>query len=189
MTVFFVTHPEVLIDPAVPVPKWGLSPRGIERMRLFAAAPELAGLASVWASGEVKAIEAAGLLAAPFGLGIDVEPDLHENDRAATGYLPAAEFETVADAFFAQPEASVRGWERAVDAQDRIAAAVERVLARSPPGDVAIVAHGAVGTLLLCRYLGEAIDRRRDQPFTGHVFAFERESRAVLHPWRPIAPR
>jgi broad specificity phosphatase PhoE len=54
---------------------------------------------------------------------------------------------------------------------------------------VGIVAHGGVGTLLLCKLLGEPIDRRRDQPFQGHVFAFQRESGRVLFPWRPIAPR
>ena len=47
---------------------------------------------------------------------------LGENDRSSTGYLPKAEFEAVADAFFARPEESVRGWERAVDAQRRIVA-------------------------------------------------------------------
>jgi hypothetical protein len=30
----FVTHPDVAIDPAVPVPRWPLSPRGRERMNV-----------------------------------------------------------------------------------------------------------------------------------------------------------
>ena len=29
-TVFFITHPDVAIDPAVPVPDWPLNPRGID---------------------------------------------------------------------------------------------------------------------------------------------------------------
>lgn len=36
-----------------------------------------------------------------------------ENDRSSTGFLPPEEFEVVADAFFAQPGVSVRGWETA----------------------------------------------------------------------------
>lgn len=188
-TVFFVTHPEVKVDPAVPVPHWGLSDAGRARMRVFAAEPSLAGLRALWSSAETKAVEAAGILGEALGLQPEVEERLHENDRSATGFLPPPEFERMADAFFARPEESVRGWERAIDAQARVASAVDAVLARSAAGDVAIVAHGGVGTLLLCRLLGEPIDRRRDQTFQGHVFAFERESRAVLHPWRPIAPR
>ncbi|MFO1150751.1 MAG: histidine phosphatase family protein [Alsobacter sp.] len=188
-TVFFVTHPEVAVDPSVPVPRWGLSPRGRERMAAYARTPEVARLASVWSSAETKAVEAAAILADPLGLSPGIDEDLHENDRSATGFLPPPEFEQVANAFFASPEESVRGWERAIDAQARVAAAVERVLAASPAGDVAIVAHGGVGTLLLCRLLGEPIDRGRDQPFQGHVFAFDKASRRVLHPWRSIAPR
>ena len=32
-TVFFITHPDVAIDPAVAVPDWPLNGRGQERMR------------------------------------------------------------------------------------------------------------------------------------------------------------
>jgi broad specificity phosphatase PhoE len=188
-TVFFVTHPEVRVDPAVPVPLWGLSDAGRSRMTEFSGKPELAGISAIWSSAETKAVEAARILADRLGVEAGVEERLHENDRSATGFLPPPEFERMADAFFARPEESVRGWERAVDAQARVAAAVDSVLDRSGRGEVAIVAHGGVGTLLLCRLLGEPIDRRRDQPFQGHVFAFDRDSRAVLHPWSSIAPR
>lgn len=182
--VFFVSHPEVVVDPAIPVPRWHLSETGIARMRAFAARPALARLASVWASAETKAIEAAGLLAARHGLPVQVNAALHENDRSATGFLPPTEFEAVADAFFARPQESVRGWERAVDAQARIVSALAEVLARAPEGDVAIVAHGGVGTLLLCHCLGVPIDRALDQKRQGHVWALERGSARVLHRWR-----
>jgi hypothetical protein len=38
-TVYFITHPDVLIDPSVPVPEWPLSPRGRDRMVLALARP------------------------------------------------------------------------------------------------------------------------------------------------------
>ena len=38
----YVTHPQVLIDPAVPVPDWGLSPLGRGRAALVSAAAERA---------------------------------------------------------------------------------------------------------------------------------------------------
>lgn len=188
-TVLFVTHPEVRVDPSVPVPRWGLSEAGRARMTTFARSPAVMGVRAIWSSAETKAVEAAVILAEALDLTAGIEERLHENDRSATGFLPPPEFEAMADAFFARPDQSVRGWERALDAQARVAAAVDTVLARSPDGDVAIVAHGGVGTLLLCRLLGEPIDRRRDQPFQGHVFSFDRSSRAVIQPWQPIAPR
>lgn len=185
-TVMIVTHPEVIVDPARPVPSWRLSERDIARMRGLAERPGFEPPAAVWASREVKAIEAAGLLAAPFGLPVGVDEDLGENDRSATGFLPAPEFERTADAFFATPDESVRGWERAVDAQARMRAAVASVLRASPAGDVVIVTHGGVGTLLLCHLLGLAITRAEDQRAQGHVFRFERETGTVLHRWRSI---
>ena len=35
----FITHPEVMIDPSVPVPDWPLAPEGIRRMSLALEQP------------------------------------------------------------------------------------------------------------------------------------------------------
>jgi broad specificity phosphatase PhoE len=186
---YFITHPEVVVDPNTPVPQWHLSDKGVHRMRVFACMPDLGKFSAVWASNETKAIEAAGILAGHFGLPVNVHHELYENDRSATGFLPPPEFERVAYAFFAKPEESVRGWERAVDAQARVSAAVDDILQGFSGEAIAFVAHGGVGTLLLCKYLGIPVDRIADQPFQGHFWTFEAETRRVIHPWRPIAPR
>jgi broad specificity phosphatase PhoE len=180
----FVSHPEVVIDPAVPVPRWHLAPEGIARMRRLAAA--LPGLAAVWASDETKAIEAAGILAARFGLPVQVHAGLAEMDRSSTGYRPRAEFERLADAFFARPEESVQGWERAVDAQRRVVAAAQDILAAHPGGDIALVGHGGTGALLMCAWAGLPIARAHDQPAAGCVWRFALHPPRVTEPWRPI---
>ncbi len=115
--------------------------------------------------------------------------ELHENDRSATGYLPPEEFEAVADRFFAMPETSVRGWERAVDAQARTVACVRGIMAQdATDGDVVIAAHGGIGALLLAHLMGEPISRRLDQPGSGggNFFAWEYATFALLHGWRSI---
>ena len=84
-------------------------------------------------------------------------------------------FEATADRFFAEPRRSIDGWETAAVTQARIVAAVDHVVAASPPGDVAIVAHGGVGTLLQCARRG-VISRALDQPSQGHWLAFVREA-------------
>ena len=185
--VLFVTHPEVDVDPAVPVPDWELTDRGRERMRQFAEGPDARGVRAVWSSRERKAVDAAALLAERLGLKPRALEQLAENDRASTGYLPPELFEPALQAFFGEPLLSHRGWETAAAAQERIADAIETVLARSPAdGDVAIVSHGGVGTLLLGLLQGTAIHRAEDQPGQGHWFAFDRDSRRVLHGWRPL---
>lgn len=187
--VHFITHPEVVIDPAVPVPQWSLSAVGLRRMRALGERRWLAGIGALFSSQERKAMEGAAILAEHFGLPVTVLPDLAENDRSATGYRPRAAFEALAEAFFARPEASVQGWERAVDAQARIVGALGQVLARAPAeADLAIIAHGGVGALLLCHLMGRPISRAWDQPAGGggHVFSFEAGSRRPLSGWRPI---
>jgi broad specificity phosphatase PhoE len=190
MAAFFITHPEVEIDPAIPVTRWRLSERGVARMAAFVASDAPADVGEVWASGETKATQAAALLAARFGLPVHVHEGLGENDRSATGFLPPPEFDAVADAFFARPGESVRGWETAAAAQRRIVGAVDDILsARRGSGDLAIVAHGGVGTLLLCAFESLPIAREHDQPHQGCYWRFDTATRQVLHGWRPIAAR
>ena len=184
--VLFISHPEVNVDPAVPVPDWELTPRGRDRMRQFAEGPDARDLAAIWSSRERKAACAAAILAEHVGVPVRALEQLAENDRSTTGYLPPELFEPAVQAFFREPLLSHRGWETAAAAQQRIADAIETVLARSPEGDVAIVSHGGVGTLLLCHLKGTAIHRAEDQPGQGNWYAFDRDSRAVLHGWRPL---
>ncbi len=184
--VLLITHPEVRVDPAVPVADWELTPRGRERMRTFAAGAETAQVRAVWSSRERKAAEAARILGDAVGLRPRELEQLGEHDRSATGYLPTGLFEPAVKAFFAEPLLSYRGWETGAAAQERIVDALETVLARSPPGDVAIVSHGGVGTLLLCHLKRTRIHRAEDQPGQGHYYAFDRDSRRVLHGWRPL---
>ena len=180
----YVTHPQVTIDPAVPVPDWGLSEQG--RLRAMAACrqPWLRDVETIIASAERKAIETAEILAGARGLTVEVRSGLHENGRSATGYLAAPEFERLADAFFANPNLSARGWERALDAQARISAHAEQI-PRDRRGTVCLVGHGGVGTLLYCHLAGLPVDRRYDQPVGGGCyFTFDIEARQVIHGWR-----
>lgn len=183
----YLTHPQVQIDPAVPVPEWGLSAIGRSRVEAVVASGALRGTTQVISSGERKAIETARPIADALAIEIEIRPAMHENDRSATGFLAPDEFETVADQFFAHPDRSIRGWERARDAQDRIVREAETVLKRNRPGDCLFVGHGAVGTLLFCHYSGIDINRAHDQPGGGgHYFSMTGQDRGVLHGWKPM---
>ena len=185
----FITHPNVVISADVPVPRWPLSERGRERMRLGLRQPWVGSVSAIYCSDEQKAIDTASILARHLELPVTEVAALGENDRSATGFLPPPQFELMADAFFAQPDVSVRGWERASDAQRRIVDAVQRVAASdATDGLIAIVSHGAVGTLLYCHLAGETIDRRRDQPANGggNFFRFTNAPPRAHGWWQPI---
>lgn len=187
MTVRYLSHPQVLIEPDKPVERWGLNDIGRARVEAIAAAPALRQTRSVISSAETKAIETATPIAEALGLAVTVRAAMHENDRFATGFLPPAEFEQTADRFFATPELSVRGWERAVDAQARIVAEAMAALHEAPEGDVLFVGHGAVGTLLMCHLGRMAIHRSHDQAAGGgNAFAFARLSHTLIHGWQKM---
>jgi broad specificity phosphatase PhoE len=155
-------------------------------MRDLAGRTWVQGVRSIFASGEQKARDAAQLLAD--GLGLDrygIIDSLGENDRSATGYLPKPEFEATADAFFAEPQTNVRGWEPAAQAQTRIIQALELALLQtSKKGEIAIVGHGGTGTLFYCHLAEVPISREHEQPPTngGNWFAFDRTTRKALAP-------
>ncbi len=187
--VYFISHPDVVVSADVPVTQWPLSATGIGRMRDALAQPWVRTLSALYSSTETKAVDAVRILAAHRGLPWTEIPALGEIDRAATGFLPPPEFERVADAFFAQPESSVRGWERAVDAQRRIADAVAAIVrADASPGAIGIVSHGAVGALLYCALTGAPIDRRFDQPHRGGgcYLAFPVSAPGACTWWRAV---
>lgn len=184
---YYLTHPQVVIDPAVPVPEWPLSETG--RKRLVDAQDNgwVRTIRRIVSSRERKATDTAGIIADQLGLGFETRTDMGENDRSATGYLPPDRFEAAADEFFARPKESFRGWERAADAQARIVAAVDSVLGdHDPAAPILFVGHGGVGTLLKCHLAGMAISRQDQQPGGGNLYAFRLADRRLLCDWTPI---
>ncbi|MDB5530786.1 MAG: histidine phosphatase family protein [Devosia sp.] len=192
MRALYITHPQVMVDPDVPVPQWGLSEVGRARAEAFAARGLIAEGAVVFSSDERKAVELADIITASWGGAVITDPAMGENDRSAMGFLPPDKFEVTADRFFAAPMESVDGWERAIDAQRRIVGAVGKAMERVRPGQAMVFCgHGAVGTLLKCYLGGWTIARSEDQrrmadPGGGNGFVFDLEARKLYCDWTPM---
>src|SRR3954464_2143583 len=151
--------------------------------------PWVRDVTAVYCSTEQKAIDGADILARHLSLSFFTVEDLGENDRSATGFLPPDEFERVADEFFGSPEKSIRGWQRAIDSQARVVRAVSRIENDDrTSGAIAIVSHGAVGTLLYCHLAGESSARRWHQPPNGggNYYRFTLSPRAAHGWWQPF---
>ena len=177
------------MDATIPVPLWPLSDIGKERHRQFHSHPVLSKVTSVYSSEERKAQDAAKLLSDYKKLHYQTVYDLHENDRSATGFLEPEEFERVASEFFRYPKQSIRGWERAIDAQKRTVECVQNILDKDDTsGDIALLGHGGVGTLLMCHLAKVNISRTYDQPGAGggNYFAFDFEGHLIINQWTSI---
>jgi len=203
---YFITHPDVIIDPERPIERWALSPRGRQRMQSLLAQPWVRSIGCVLSSSEQKAIDGAEILVGALGVPHQVVRELGEYDRSSTGLLPPAEFWPLVDEFFRWPERSIRGWERALDAQARVLGAVRSAVASWASGsqeagsqeapDLAFVAHGAVGALLLAQLSGAGISRSFDQPLPpagsppgtggGYFFSFSLPGLEIEQGWQAI---
>jgi len=71
--------------------------------------------------------------------------------------------------------------------QTRIVGAVLEITHGHTGGDLAIVTHGAVGTLLYCHLQGLAIDRAHDQPWQGHFWSADLSTLRPDHGSKPIS--
>lgn len=178
----YLSHPDVVVDAEVPVPEWSLSDRGRTRAHAIAAAPWVAQLAQVVSSTEPKAVQTATMLAAAAGVEVEVRRGIAEIDRSSTGFLPHDAHDAQADRLFADPHESADGWERAIDAQHRMITHLADLL--DSPHDVAVVGHGGVGTLWWCHLMGVDIERRHDQPHTGHLYDVDLATQRPTGPWR-----
>tara|TARA_R110002095_G_scaffold100456_1_gene88353 strand:- start:14 stop:598 length:585 start_codon:yes stop_codon:yes gene_type:complete len=183
----YLSHPQVVIDPSKDIQKWSLNDVGTGRVKALAESNALNGTTVVVSSAEMKAIETARPVAEALGCNVEIRERMHENDRSATGFLPPDEFEIVADQFFANPGTSIRGWETAHAAQERIIGEFECSLRSNPDGDVLFVGHGGVGTLLICHLKGWPISREYDQgPGGGCYFEFTSGKPKGVSRWRPM---
>jgi len=187
----YLTHPEVVIDPNVLTPRWGLSDIGFSRLQAGIDRGIFDDVEIIVASSEQKAIDAATKIATHLHTDFVIDEMCDENDRSSTGFLSANEFEQVADQFFNKTDQSILGWETAQNAQRRIAKAIQTNLFEHPKKCVLFVGHGAVGTLLKC-YLGNRkISRDEDQRRMaakggGNLFAFDWAAQELQSDWVPI---
>jgi broad specificity phosphatase PhoE len=143
-----IRHSIPEVDPDVPAPRWHLGERGRAAAAAFAERLRPYDVRHIATSREPKASETAEILADRLGVTWAVEEGLHEHERSRVPFFAdLEEFYRRAAELFARPDETVFGDESADAARARFGAAVERVLAAHPGGDVAVVAHGTIITL------------------------------------------
>lgn len=184
--IYFITHPEVLIDPDVLVPEWPLNEIGRRRTLAMTELPWIKDIELIYSSEEVKAHQTAEIVAEHLHKEIFVHSKLGEIDRSSTGYLGEREHDLVVKEFFDKPQKSIRGWETAVMAQRRIVNCVKDIVETNPNTNIAIFSHGGVGALLMAHYKKVPIHKRYAPAQLGSYFIYDFENDEVKQEWRSI---
>ncbi len=190
-TAYYFTHTQARVDPSIPVRDWHLSDEGRARVLGVANQPWMTRVTRIVAPSEARSIEAAGIIAHRRSLPVSVNPGFDDSGRPLVDFLPVAELDKVIDAFFANPGSCARpGWQTAAEAQRRVVTALGGELAaKTDTGDLLILGHGRIGTLLLCHLAGLPISREHFQATGGgNLFAFDCATRKVLFRWQTVAP-
>ncbi len=128
---------------------WQLSQEGRKRCGPLADKLRRFDLTRIVSSNEPKAVETAELLASQLSRTHIVRPGLQETDRTGLGFRGFEAYQETFRRFFAEPDMVIVGTETAEEARGRFATAVGGVLEEFPDQTLAIVAHGAVISLLV----------------------------------------
>lgn len=143
-----VRHSEPEIHPELPPSEQPLSEEGRRRCRWLADEMNLNLVTRIFCSQELKARETAELVAGYMELEAEPRPGLHELDRSRVALQPVDAFKRRLAAYFQKPNRSQIGDETAEQAQARFTAALQALLEEAPGETVAVVAHGAVISLM-----------------------------------------
>jgi broad specificity phosphatase PhoE len=87
-SVFFITHPEVVVDPHIPVPQWRLSPRGVARVHRMLEQAWVAEIGHIATSEERKAVDTAELLAGHLALSYVTRADQRPSSGVGQSSFP-----------------------------------------------------------------------------------------------------
>jgi len=152
-----VRHGRSLPRPGVPAHEWELDPAGFDDVWALRESGRLPQRAVWFTSPEPKAIATAQLLHEGE---VGVVLDLREHLRDTTDWLE--DFPgTVERAFAAPDEPAYVGWEPLAACRERVARAVDGILAAHAEEEVVLVGHGTAWTLLVAELTGEAPDLER----------------------------
>ena len=148
-----IRHAQPVIEPDVPPERWRLAPEGQRDALRLADNLRRCAPTRIWSSREPKAMETARILAAALACPTATHDGLREVTFAA-GFLTQAEFgERVASFLAGEGDPAFEPYE---EARRRIVGTLAEIC-RYEAGDIAVVSHGRILTVLLAELLGRRL--------------------------------
>lgn len=181
-TIYFITHPNVIVDPNQPPQEWHLSETGEERVKTLGQEHFWRYVQHIFTSPENRALETSQILHDIHHIAVRPFEELQEQRRSNTNYfLSMTDLAITMRMFFSRPKESIRGWESAVDTQNRIVAAIDSLQELYPDYQtVAIISHGIIGSLLRSYLMHHPIEESLCQDKIGSYIQVDWEHKCVV---------
>jgi len=180
----YITHPETIINPQVPIRQWQISKNGKKQINHLLQLSFWKDMDVMYSSNEGKALHTAQEIEnhcvhvkfpMPFG-----NEDLSEVERI---FLRKKEYENTLKAFYSHPDKSSSGWETANDAAERTIRVISQIMEENSDKTVAIIGHGIVGALLVCFLKKKAPTEQEIQKKLGSLIHIDWDNKKVLSEW------
>ncbi len=181
---YFITHPDVVIDPKKYKSFWELSAEGIGAAKRVAIKSFWKDINNIYTSTEIKTIQTAEIINKKHKIPYESTNCLNEFESKSTGFLPIEEFIDAMKSFYEKPAESFRGWERLIDAEYRVLNCIKKITRMPENSSIAIIGHGATGTLLKCFYKGVTPSWEEDPKQTGCYFIADIENKKLIQDWK-----
>ena len=150
---YFITHPEIIPDPSLPLSLWDYSDSGAERWEKILKKLWIKNIEKIYSSPQQRARKAAQQMADELHYELHVRDDLDAVGGSNPEKLSPEARAAGMQLFYKFPQQNMNGWEKATDAQKRIIHAIEEILKESPGLEhVAVVCHEDLGNLLICDF-------------------------------------
>lgn len=181
-TIYFITHPNVDVTPNTPPNMWNLSEQGNERVHNLTKEDWWKYVQFIVSSNESRALQTLDIIKERYNIPSQVFYPLEEQRRSNTNYyLSLTDLAITMRMFFSRPKESIRGWESAVDAQQRIVTAIETIQELYPQYQtIAIISHGIVGSLLRSYLMHHPIEESLCQDKIGSYIQIDWEHQCVV---------
>lgn len=180
-TIYFITHPNVQVNPELPPDQWSLSQKGYQRLDQLSQESFWLEVQHIFASYDNRGQETGKYLAQKHNLPLQQFPGLHEYERRESPFLSLNDLRIAMRMFFKRPKESIFGWERALDAQNRIRNTLHQLIDEYPDLDtIAICSHGVIGSLLRSELMGHPIEESLCQEEIGAYLMLDWEHQSVV---------
>lgn len=185
MQLTLIRHSKTTVNPEAPIPRWGLSPEGIELAEKLSHHPAIKELDVIYSSLQTKALETALYLAKPNYIPLRTHPGLTEITSVTNRFLP--DFEEKIKRLYCGELSRISKGETLLEARERFQETLQSITSWEEKVDnVGIVSHGNILAVFTARLSDQTPYQLHKQIQMPDFAVIEWETSKLLQPFGQV---